>query len=116
MTHQLFLPALEQTMERRLSLAGQKRAISSELSDAVEVDALKTLSVAQESIYEKAKTLRAEVEKNEGETDELKKAKVYQSRILPLMEELRAAADGVEHMIPSDLQPYPTYADMLFYV
>lgn len=116
LVHQFFLPALGKTMERYISLADGKRALSSELSTAVEEDVLKTLSSAQEGIYTQVKSLRAEIDATEAMDDALQKAKAYQSRVLPQMEAVRTVADGVEHLIPADLQPYPTYADMLFYV
>ena len=35
--------------------------------------------------------------------------------ILPLMEELRCEIDAMEPLVPKNVWPYPSYADILFY-
>ena len=49
-------------------------------------------------------------------SDELAAAKFYQATILEDMSKLRALADAAEEMIPDGVLPYPSYADILFYV
>jgi glutamine synthetase len=43
-----------------------------------------------------------------------KQARHVRDRVLPAMERARVAADALEHVIPDDLWPLPTYAEMLF--
>ena len=43
-------------------------------------------------------------------------AKNYEEVILKEMNEIREVADAAEVLIPKDILPYPSYADMLFYV
>ena len=49
-------------------------------------------------------------------TDSLAEAKFYQATIIEDMNAIRAIADEVEKLLPADELPYPSYADMLFYV
>ena len=44
-----------------------------------------------------------------------KRAILYRDQVVKIMEKLRKSADAIEVMLPKDMQPYPSYADMLFY-
>ena len=48
--------------------------------------------------------------------DEQKKADTYAHEIVPIMDKLRAAVDGLEVLVDRDHWPVPTYNDLLFYV
>ena len=48
--------------------------------------------------------------------DEQKKADTYAHEIIPIMDKLRAAVDGLEVLVDRDHWPVPTYNDLLFYV
>ena len=41
-------------------------------------------------------------------------ARYYQSVILVDMDELRAAVDSAEALIPDSILPYPTYEELMF--
>ena len=43
-------------------------------------------------------------------------AEYYRDAVVPAMETLRAAADGLEVLVAKDLWPLPSYGDMLFSV
>ena len=45
-----------------------------------------------------------------------KQAESFLTKVLPLMEELKIAANEAETKIPDELLPYPTYDQLLFYV
>ena len=49
-------------------------------------------------------------------SDEQKKADTYAHEIVPIMDKLRAAVDGLEVLVDRDHWPVPTYNDLLFYV
>ena len=40
----------------------------------------------------------------------------FRDEIIPVMEKLRKSVDEAETVVGSDYWPYPTYADMLFYI
>ena len=46
----------------------------------------------------------------------LERAKFYCYTVLALMDEIRAAADEAESLVPDALLPYPTYDKLLFSV
>ncbi|MFM7052891.1 MAG: glutamine synthetase III [Planctomycetota bacterium] len=57
----------------------------------------------------------AKVEQAEGfHGDAEKEARHYRDALLPAMLETRKLCDGLEKVMPADLYPLPTYADMLF--
>ena len=111
-----FLPALATTIEKTVTLAAKKQKVSQELPVTSEIKLAKKLSGFYDTIYEATEKLAADTEKAEGIADELEQAKFYQSVILDDMARIRTVADEAETLIPKDILPYPTYADMLFYV
>ena len=62
----------------------------------------------------------AALEKGEADeasiTEVYEMAKYHRETILPLMDSLREIVDELEAIVPSDIWPYPTYAEMLFSV
>ena len=38
----------------------------------------------------------------------------YRDKVIPVMEKLRKAADGLEGLVAADCWPMPTYGDLLF--
>ena len=50
----------------------------------------------------------------DSEEEDFTKALGYKNNILPLMKELRAAADTLETLVAKDYWPLPTYEEMLF--
>jgi len=51
---------------------------------------------------------------HEGNGDPVKHAKYFRDKVIPAMEALRDAGDGLETVVPQDLWPLPTYREMLF--
>ena len=47
---------------------------------------------------------------------EQEKANTYAHEVIPVMDRLRAAVDGLEVLVDRDHWPVPTYNDILFYV
>ncbi|MDO4618990.1 MAG: glutamine synthetase III [Lachnospiraceae bacterium] len=111
-----FLPALSAATDRYVTLAGKKQALSADISCKAELAQIRKLTAWLEDLTDKAEVLAADIEKAEAMEDELALAHFYQRTILTEMEEIRAVADQAETALPKDLLPYPTYADMLFYV
>ncbi len=51
---------------------------------------------------------------HEENGDTVKHAKFFRDRVIPAMDQLRDAGDGLENLVPQDLWPLPTYREMLF--
>ncbi|HEX2927843.1 MAG TPA: glutamine synthetase III [Ruminiclostridium sp.] len=86
---------------------------------SVEVSAqssvLKELSPVLSSFSSNINALKKALEKAGAETSSaLKQAEAFNKVVVPAMEALRADADKLETIIPKDLYPFPTYADLLF--
>ena len=56
--------------------------------------------------------LREAVDHEDG--DNGSHAAYIQNTMIPIMEDVRAACDEIESIVPADLWPMPTYTDMLF--
>ncbi len=88
---------------------------------SVEVSAqssvLKELSPVLSSFASNLTALKKTIEKAGGETGSaLKQAEAFSKTVIPAMEALRADADKLEAILPRDMYPFPTYADLLFNV
>ncbi|MDO4633066.1 MAG: glutamine synthetase III [Eubacteriales bacterium] len=116
MINHQFLPALAKTIRGCVELANQKKLLSEKLVGEAELAAIASFTEQHEKLYRLTKTLQADIEKAEETEDELDKAHFYQETILKDMEEIRKVADEAEAAMPKEEIPYPTYADMLFYV
>jgi glutamine synthetase len=44
----------------------------------------------------------------------IKKATIYRTNVFNAMEEVRYYCDELERLMPKELWPFPTYADILF--
>ena len=88
---------------------------------SVEVSAqssvLKELSPVLSSFASSLTALKKAVEKASSETSSaLKQAETFSKTVVPAMETLRADSDKLECILPKDMYPFPTYADLLFNV
>ncbi len=111
-----FLPALSKTIDSCVTLAEKKRALSETLSIQSDLAMIQTFSQQSEELFTRTSELAHDVEEAEQMSDELKMAHFYQETILSEMAAIRQIADSAEALMPKEFIPYPTYADMLFYV
>lgn len=116
MVNHQFLPALAKSIDQSASLVSKKKALSESIPCKAEMAMVETFSKQYDAIFEKTMELKAQIEKAEKMEDLLEIAKFYQGSILEKMSEIREIADEAENFIPKEFLPYPTYADMLFYV
>ena len=111
-----FEPAVMKYTDALAASILQKKQADGALTHTAQSKLLKTLSDGYDKIAELADRLTEDVAKAEKNADSLAQAKEYHEVVLEDMAALRAAADALEPMIPSDMLPYPTYEDILFYV
>ena len=116
MVNHQFMPALLETLDKALTVAAKKKKVCESISCKTETAIIEKLSASYDAIYDAVQALAEDTEKVEGMSDELAAAKFYQATILEDMSKLRALADAAEEMIPDGVLPYPSYADILFYV
>ena len=111
-----YIPAVESYIAMIADAAAKKLAVCEDVSCAVERDIIRRLSDLNAKAYGAVARLR------DAETDAASiscardRADCYCSRVLPLMEELRAYVDEMETLTASKYWPVPTYGDMMFRV
>ncbi len=111
-----YIPAAEKYIAQIADAAAKKRAVCEDLSCAVEKDIIRRISDCVSSAYGAVERLRAEESAAASLTDARERAEYYCKRVIPVMDELRAAVDGMEVLTSSELWPVPTYGDMMFRV
>ena len=116
MVNHQFLPALMKTIDDTLTVANKKKAFDEALTCKAEKSIIGKLSAAYDDIYDAVQILAADTAKAEAMEDGLELAKFYQATILEDMGKVRSLADEAEELIPEGTLPYPSYADILFYV
>ena len=82
----------------------------------MEKDIVRRLSDYVSDAYGAIGKLKAEEAVAASISDAAERAEHYCSRVIPAMDELRAAVDGMEVIVSSELWPVPTYGDMMFRV
>ena len=115
MINHQFMPAMLTYIDSLTEVVVKKQSIGN-VTSKTETKLIEKLSAMYDSLYELNEKLAGDTAVAEGMTDSLELAKFYQATILSDMEELRKVADEAEQLLPKDMMPYPTYADMLFYV
>ena len=83
------------------------------VSCQAETSLIGKLSGHTDALYattEKLQKALAEVPENVEQT-----SVYYHSAVIPIMQEMRKAADALETLTDKRYWPYPTYSDLLFY-
>jgi glutamine synthetase len=80
----------------------------------VQEDILKRLGARMASAYKNLGRLEAATTKAQETADTVKKAETYRDKVVTAMQALRADIDALEMIVPRDMWPVPTYADLLF--
>ena len=111
-----YIPAVESYIAMIADAAAKKRAVCEDASCAVEKDIIRRLSDLNAKAYSTVARLRAAETDAASISNARDRAECYCSRVLPLMEELRAAVDEMETLTASKYWPVPTYGDMMFRV
>ena len=111
-----YIPAVERYVAQIADTAAKKSAVCPDVSCAVEKDIIRRLSELNARAYGVVEHLKAEETAAASVADAKARAECYCNRVLPLMEELREAVDGMETLTASSLWPVPTYGDMMFRV
>ncbi len=84
------------------------------VSAPVQEDILKKLSSFIASSYKNLAKLESAVAKTQAIADVVKKAESYRDKVFVAMQDLRKDIDALEMIVPKDMWPVPTYADLLF--
>ncbi|MBN2398158.1 MAG: glutamine synthetase III [Deltaproteobacteria bacterium] len=112
MARRQFIPAgIEYATLLSDSIAGLKDA---SLPAPVQEDLLKKVSASLASAYKRLEKLEGATARARKIADTVRQAEAYRDRVFPSMLALRGDIDALEMLVPADLWPVPTYADLLF--
>ncbi|HBE03434.1 MAG: glutamine synthetase [Spirochaetes bacterium GWF1_41_5] len=107
MVNRLFIPAAVRYANELSKLTGSGK------SSAVKTILEKIISLL-DSIQNKTINLENSAKKARAESSAVKQAELYRDSVFIGIRELREDIDTLETLMPADLWPVPTYADMLF--
>ena len=116
MARKQLLPAINAYMSEVANTAASKLAVSEAISVRSETKTLQRLSADADAMSDAIDTLQTVVDATEALTDETKKANAFHDDVIPVMADLRAAADDAETICGEDYWPLPSYSKMLYYV
>ena len=111
-----YIPAAEAYIGRLADTATKKRAISPTLTCALEEDLIRRLSSLSYEAYCAVEELKSAETAAAAIPDARTRAERYCDVVIPLMQRLRRAVDGMEVLTAGQLWPVPTYGDLMFRV
>lgn len=109
------IPAVSDYVATLCANVAAKQSVCEELPCTAEKDTIKTLSALNDttsSLVTKLEGILAEIKMDEVEAA----SQAMAHKVIPVMEEIRAAVDKMETLTSSDYWPYPTYFDLLYSV
>ena len=117
MAHRDVFPAVSKVLSQLADGISAQRIACKDLPCAGETKLLKSLSALLDQAFEKADALDFHLAQEEvGGGDILTQATYYKNSVLPAMEALRAAVDGMETLTDASAWPYPSYGELMFRV
>ena len=106
--------AVEQLGRQAAALASMQAAKLDSGAVAAVADGANALGVQVAALRDGLKKLETAVAAAEGAADAEKQAEMMCHNVLPIMEQLREAADQAEALVDDGAWPYPKYREMLF--
>lgn len=110
-----FLPAVSKYTDSIADSILKRRQVSDIPTESDETR-MRKLVAGYEELSSLCDELKEEIKVADATNDLLAQARYYYDHVLVLMDDIRLLADKIEEEMPSEFIPYPTYADMLFYV
>jgi len=111
MVKRQYLPAV---MEFTKDLAKAVTQVKSAAGSPRSKRAARKVTELLESADEKLKVLEGAIEKAHATKDLVKRAEAFRDKVVVAAAELRKDIDALEGLLPANLWPVPTYAEMLF--
>jgi len=109
------LPAAFKFSKELSDTINSVKATGMSVEVAAQSSVLKELSPVLSSFASNINSLKKALDKAAAETSSaLKQAEAHFKVVVPAMEALRIDADKLETIIPKDIYPFPTYAELLF--
>ncbi len=110
------IPAAYTYLKRLSETAVAVKTACPELDCAMEINMLKHLRTLTDSLYVNINRLEEILTEAEECGSANEAALYYRDKVLPVMGELRSAADEIERFVGEKYWPYPTYGELLYSV
>ena len=110
------IPASYTYLKRLSETAVALKSACPEIDCAMEIGMLKHLRALTDSLYENINKLDGILDEAAVIDGGLKAALYYRDNVLPVMKDLRTAADSIETFVGEKYWPYPTYGELLYSV
>ena len=110
------IPAAYTYLKRLSETAVAVKSACPELDCAMEINMLKYLRTLTDSLYVNINRLEGILTEAEECGSAEDAALYYRDKVLPVMGELRSAADEIERFVGEKYWPYPTYGELLYSV
>ncbi len=110
------IPAISEFSNDMCVAVANKQSISNKINCSVELELAEKSSSLLAEIYEIADKLDKEVKNVSYMTDFAEISFEIKDNMIPVMDSLRKVVDEAEVVVGAQYWPYPTYADMLFYI
>ena len=108
------LPAVSEYSQLLSSTILSKKSVCESLDCTYESEMLTEISDLTAKAYAQVKALEKALVGTKKLGGAAERSVYYKDEVLPVMEQLRAAADGLETVVSADYWPIPTYGDLLF--
>jgi glutamine synthetase len=112
MVKKQFIPAATEYATFLADSVASFKALS--VAAPVQEDLLKKIGALMASAYKNLGKLEAATLKAQETAGTVKKAEAYRDKVIPAMRTLRTDIDALETIVPGDMWPVPTYAELLF--
>ncbi len=110
------IPAVSSYANELTVAANNKKQLSADINVDTELTLVTKISALSASMYKKLQNLEEAVVKVKDIVDNAELSVYYKDVVIPAMQELRIVVDELEVIVGAKYWPYPTYAEMLFYV
>ena len=110
------IPAISEFSNDMCVAVANKQAVSKKINCTVELELAEKSSDLMAEIYKISDELDKEIDKVKGMSDFSDISFEIKDNMIPVMNSLRKVVDEAEVVVGAQYWPYPTYADMLFYI
>lgn len=114
MANRQLIPASLEYLNRLAALNSNLKACGCESKASNQL--LRKIADLTDRFSERTAALKTAVDEASAIECPKDSATAYRDKVIPAMNEVRAVADELETLVPADIWPIPTYADLLFRV
>jgi glutamine synthetase len=112
MVSRMYLPTAIAYAEHLAGAVAASKAVGA--STKVQADLLKKVTGLFEATYGKLGKLEAAVAKAAAVEDVTRRGEAFRDQVFTMLSSIRTEVDALEAILPADLWPVPTYADLLY--